>query len=53
MKGFDLDVVKSEHDLEREQPIRGIRVRAKFIGVGVNTAQKLKNEGIISFLKKW
>jgi hypothetical protein len=37
---------KSEFE-ESSQPIRGIRALAKFLGVGVNTAQKLKNEGII------
>lgn len=32
---------------ENNQPIKGIRALAKFLGVGVNTAQRLKNEGII------
>lgn len=49
-KGLALDGVNYKHDIESGQPIE-IEALAKFLGVGVNTAQKLKNEQIIPYFQ--
>lgn len=43
------EAMQSQQPTAQEQPIRGIKGLAKYLGISAVTAQKLKNEGKVPF----